>query len=349
MYLPDFLIYSLSLYSIIGAISGEQTLIDLNRDFGISIVKTSDAKVALISDKDGYSLLVSTGHKERWPGITIKNPEKYHDLSGFQYVAMDVKNVGTGNITVNWRIDNPNADGIKNCITNSISVAPNEKKTLKAKLPRKLPDWLAPKMFGMRGFPGGLSKDSAIDLNNIVQFTIFVNEPKTDDAFEISNIRAGGKYTQPEWVSMSESQFFPMIDEYGQFIHKDWLGKTKSAEDLEKHKQDEQADIKANPEPADWDKYGGWKGGPKLRASGYFRAEKFNGKWWLVDPDGYLFWSHGIDCVGDGNGVTPITDREYWFRDLPDKNSPFGKFYGEGSWAPHNYYEGKTYKTVTIG
>jgi hypothetical protein len=349
MYLSDFLIYSLSLYSIIsGVASDEQNLINLNRDFSISIVKTSDAKVALISDKDGYSLLVSTGHKERWPGITIENPEKFHDLSGFQYIAMDVKNVGTGNVTVNWRIDNPNADGIKNCITNNISVAPNEKKTLTAKLPRKLPDWLEPKMFGMRGFPGGLSKDSAIDLNNIVQFLVFVNEPKIDDAFEISNIRAGGKYTQPEWVSISENQFFPMIDEYGQFIHKDWLGKTKSSVDLEKHKQDEQVDIKANPEPDDWDKYGGWKGGPKLTATGYFRAEKFNGKWWLVDPDGYLFWSHGIDCVGDGNGVTPITDREYWFRDLPDKNSPFSKFYGEGSWAPHNYYEGKTYKTYNF-
>ena len=127
MYLSEILIYSLSFYSIIGAISGEQTLIDLNRDFGIGVVKTSDAKVALISDKE-YSLLISTGHKERWPGITMPNPEKYHDLSKFQYVTMDVKNVGTASVTVNWRIDNPNADGVKNCITNSINVAPNKKR-----------------------------------------------------------------------------------------------------------------------------------------------------------------------------------------------------------------------------
>jgi len=350
MFLSNFLIYSIGIYSFILAVSSdEQILIDLNRDFGIGTVRTSDSKVALISDKDGYSLLVSTGHKDRWPGITIKNPEKYQDLSKFQYIAMDIKNVGSQNVTVHWRIDNPNADGVKNCITHNINIAPNEKKTLKVKLPRKLPDWLAPKMFGMRGFPGGLLKDSPLNLNNIVQFVIFVNEPKVDHAFEISNIRAGGIYDPPEWITMDESQFFPMIDEYGQFIHKDWPGKTKSDKDLEKHKQEEQSDLEANPGPDNWDKYGGWKDGPKLRATGYFRAEKFNGKWWLVDPDGYLFWSHGIDCVGDWNGVTPITDREYYFKNLPDKDSPFAQFYGEGSWAPHNYYEGKTYKTYSFG
>jgi len=37
--------------------------------------------------------------------------------------------------------------------------------------------------------------------------------------------------------------------------------------------------------------------GPQLQATGHFRAEKHAGKWWLVDPSGRLFWSHGIDCV----------------------------------------------------
>ena len=76
--------------------------------------------------------------------------------------------------------------------------------------------------------------------------------------------------------------------------------------------------------------------------------EKYEGKWWLVDPDGRLFWSHGIDCVRPSNGVTPITDREYLYADLPDTDSPFAEFYGGGAWAPHNYYEGKTYRTYNF-
>jgi len=59
---------------------------------------------------------------------------------------------------------------------------------------------------------------------------------------------------------------------------------------MEKHKQEEEADLKEHPEPKDRDVYGGWSAGPKLEATGYFRAEKYNGKWWLVDPEGRLFW-----------------------------------------------------------
>ena len=45
-----------------------------------------------------------------------------------------------------------------------------------------------------------------------------------------------------------------------------------------------------------------------------------------------------------GWSTTPITDRQQWFAGLPAKDSPLGKFYGRGNWAPHNYYEGKSYE-----
>ena len=62
-----------------------------------------------------------------------------------------------------------------------------------------------------------------------------------------------------------------------------------------------------------------------------------------------MFWSHGVDCVGFGQGSTPITDREFYFADLPGKDSPLAVFYGKGSWAPHNYYENKgEYRTFNF-
>ena len=146
-----------------------------------------------------------------------------------------------------------------------------------------------------------------------------------------------------------EAKLFPLIDTFGQYRHKDWPGKVHSVEELRQRKEQEALDLTKNPGPADRDQYGGWLSGPKREATGRFRTEKIDGVWWLVDPEGRLFWSHGIDCVGSANAVTPITDREKWFADLPASDSPLAIFYGEGNWAPHNYYEGRgTYKTFNF-
>jgi hypothetical protein len=77
----------------------------------------------------------------------------------------------------------------------------------------------------------------------------------------------------------------------------------------------------------DWDQYGGWAAGPQLAATGRFTTAKHEGKWWLVDPEGRLFWSHGIDCVGFGWGTTQIEGRERWFAELPEEGSPEAQYY----------------------
>ena len=147
---------------------------------------------------------------------------------------------------------------------------------------------------------------------------------------------------------MTEDRFFPLIDEFGQYRHADWPGKTHSPGDLEKQRRAEAADLARHPGPNEWDVYGGWQQGPQLAATGRFRTEKRDGRWWLVDPLGRLFWSHGIDCVDTSWSTTPITDRERWFAALPAKTSPLGTFFGRGHWGPHNYYEGRNYETYSF-
>ena len=46
----------------------------------------------------------------------------------------------------------------------------------------------------------------------------------------------------------------------------------------------------------DYDSYGGWL---KLRGekTGYFHTQRIDGRWWLVTPDGYAFFSKGVDNV----------------------------------------------------
>jgi hypothetical protein len=61
---------------------------------------------------------------------------------------------------------------------------------------------------------------------------------------------------------------FPFVDKFGQYIHTDWPGKTKTVEDILIQRDEEFKDLVENPTPGDWDVYGGWNSGPQLEATG---------------------------------------------------------------------------------
>lgn len=132
---------------------------------------------------------------------------------------------------------------------------------------------------------------------------------------------------------------FPMIDRFGQYRHRQWPGKTQTLDELRRHREAEQKDLKEHPGPQGWDTYGGWLDGPPLKATGFFRVEKSQGRWWIVDPDGSLFWSHGIDCVHATSGATPIADRMHYFEPFPAAGTPEAQFLGRQNWAPKGYYQ----------
>ena len=319
----------------------DQTLITFGERTDVASIDARDAKVRV----RGKGLEVATGRREPWPGITLKAPAGHWDLTAFEHVAADVKNVGPHSVEVSCRVDNPGADGVKNCVTGRIRLEPGEQKTLVVPLTRRMPAELRSKLFGMRGYPGGWVENGGIDPAKINQLLFFVARPTQEHRFEITNVRAAG--SAPAVLPVDDAKLFPLIDAFGQFVHKDWPGKIHSAEDFAAREKAETADLAAHPGPPDWNEYGGWRAGPLLKATGRFRTEKHQGRWWLVDRQGRLFWSHGIDCVRMEN-ITPITDRRHWFADLPAKDSPLAAFYGRGYWAPHGYYKGKSYETFNF-
>lgn len=310
-------------------------IIDFNQNFNIDSVITSDAKATL---SESRTLRIETGHTNQWPGITLKAPAGKWDLSKYEHISIDVFNVEDEKVTVNCRVDNPGADGRKNCVTDSVTLGPKSAGVLVVRFfptPGRLSE--AVELIGMRGAPAYSSK---VDPTNITQLLVYVTKPDIDHVFKIKKIRADGRAE-----TLDVKTFFPFIDEFGQYVHKDWPGKTHSLKEMIANGRAEDKDIAARPGPGDRNKYGGWTAGPKLKATGFFHAEKYKSKWWLVDPRGRLFWSHGIDCVRSAN-ATPITDREHYYQNLPDADSPFAKFYGGGSWAPHGYYKDHSpYKT----
>ena len=310
-------------------------LVDLSRPVEPALFATNDARVEWVQ---GQGLRVTTGQRNQWPGVTFKAPGGRWDLGRFQYVAVSLKNVGAEQVTVSCRVDNPGADGSKNCVTGSLSLEPGGNGVLQVAListPWRLSKPL--ELVGMRGFPTNREK---VDPANITQILLFVARPQKPHTFVVSKIEAGGRVTV-----LDAERFLPFIDEFGQFIHADWPGKIRQLSDFASRRQAEEQELKARPGPADWNQYGGWKAGPQLAVTGFFRAEKYQGKWWLVDPEGRLFWSHGIDCVRM-EAATPITDREKYFQFLPPVDSPLARFYGKGSWAPHGFYQKyASYKT----
>ena len=158
---------------------------------------------------------------------------------------------------------------------------------------------------------------------------------KAGNHFRIADVQLlkGERKKGPDYLNWDAEQFFPFIDKFGQFKHKDWPGKIHSDEELAAAWEAEEQDIAAHPAPASWDQWGGWADGPQREATGRFRTEKIDGKWWLVDPDGHLFWSHGVLRISPGNAVTPLSapglaDRRRFFEELPAKDDPeLGRFY----------------------
>jgi hypothetical protein len=337
-----------SLWAVVeGGQATERVLFDFDKDFDPAKVPASDVKVTAARKETGCALQIASFHHQEWPGITLKAPQGKWDLSAFEWLALDVKNVGSNEATVCCRVDNPGADGIQNCVTGRIALKPGEGGTLKAELKRKPPDALRGKLFGMRGYPGGSEGEKGtIDAKGVTQLLVFVPRPKEDHLFEIDNIRVGGSYVAQPVPSEDTKPFFPFIDTFGQYIHKDWPGKTHSLEDLKKHLDAELKDLAEKPGPADWDQYGGWKDGPTLKAAGFFRVEKHEGKWWLVDPEGKLFWSHGTDCVRE-NDSTPIEERQAWFQDFPGDKPELQEFFSQG-YALHGHYHGRTVKCYSF-
>lgn len=136
----------------------------------------------------------------------------------------------------------------------------------------------------------------------------------------------------PTWRSdgLYDDEFYPFIDIFGQYRHLTWTDKVASVADLASRFAAEQYEI-ARLQPTGVSQYGGWKNGPKLESTGFFRTAKLDGKWWLVDPDGYLFHSTGLTTVSsalrtDASGVpalrTGISNRESFFEPLPAAGEP---------------------------
>ncbi|MCX8064968.1 MAG: beta-galactosidase [Candidatus Hydrogenedentes bacterium] len=293
----------------------------------------------------------------QWPNIYFSAGENVWNWSDYNWLVIKIHNHEREKVRVSVRIDNEGADGISNCVTGGTLLPPKSDTSFAILLPNHsylkfLPEpmdfersevYSKSPLWGMRKSPGNLVEASGdnFTLEKIIAFQIFLSSPIKPIKLTIKQIKLN-KNIVPPTVPL------PFVDKFGQFIHDDWKGKTKSESEMVKQANDElKKAMLLNLESNVFDKYGGWKKGKRLEATGWFRTEQINGFWWLVTPDGYPFLSIGVDCV-DMHNYTFIDGRDGWFEWIPDSNDP--KFKSCFSYAPPNQHwfshiisEGKTF------
>lgn len=150
---------------------------------------------------------------------------------------------------------------------------------------------------GVPKTPGTLipfSFGKGVDITQWSRLGLAVMKLSGDDAtVELSDFRftAGQPdYPVPDGV---------VIDALGQWVAKDWSDKAKSPEELNSYLHAEAAKPVPQRDASRYSQYGGTKA-KQFEATGFFRTKHDGERWWLVDPEGYAFYSIGIDIIGPG-------------------------------------------------
>lgn len=314
----------------------DNTLVLFNFEEGLdqSLVKPQDATFELISNENNSFLQVDNGFTLRETGVKLVSPsDQPWDLNGYYQVKADVSNTGDEIIQVELFVGN-DPDGLKRWYCSDyIDLKPGESGTITVDL--SWTNWVfKPQLdiVGMRGIPGVLKTDISA-IQEMVFCSRYATQP---NQFTIDNVRAVGKLEERK-----PDNFFPFVDEYGQYIHKDWEGKIHSEAELKTAAEKELDFLTENNGPKNIGKFGGWINGPKLKATGFFRTEKVANKWWIVDPEGYIFWTAGLNCIASTSVFTGISHRENYFKSLPKEDGELDQFYGEGRHASHGFYKDK--------
>lgn len=291
---------------------------------------------------EGKDLVLRTDTAEWDSGVKV-NPvkgEKYLDLSKGKVLAVDVENLSKTNqmrLTMHISSGSRKEKNFREAYT-GIGLNPGEKRTMRMYLPHKA-------IFEVGKDARNLKNPLDTDKINAIEFKMIwpYEAGKKDLAYcRLSNLRLEG---EPEAAKkIPADKYMPFIDAYGQYKHGEWAEKIHSDEDLKKNHEKELAELEKTSVPAEWDRFGGWKNGPKLKATGYFRVSKYQGKWWLVDPEGRLFWSTGIDVLRTHTDATQGRKHPQWFSQpvpedgtLPFTHWNLQKKYGKEDYADDFY------------
>jgi len=262
--------------------------------------------------KGGFRLVLVPAQGDVW------------NMESVSVLGLMFKNTGRSEMILDMMLGNVGATDWSNSSLGRTIVKAGEELPLAVVLCRaRTKEMVDNSYLRMSGRPNGhRSHWHTIDPSKVKDLVIKCNQ-KGDHSFELAQMFPMQK------MNNALKDKFPFIDKYGQYIHKEWPDKVHSDKDILKSIANEKKLEQELGESTGFSKYEGFKDGPKFEATGFFRTEKYKGSWWFIDPEGYLFWSYGVDTVGiDFAGQTPLERDPSVFQGLPAKDdNQFGQFY----------------------
>ncbi|MBC8998156.1 beta-galactosidase [Pseudomonas sp. N40(2020)] len=171
------------------------------------------------------------------------------------------------------------------------------------------------------------SSTGEIDRSQVVSVSLSMEQPKVAQSLLLE------RFGVQDGEAVTQAVYGNLVDAYGQSTRSKWPEKIASDEQLKSAAAKDQQQLKtwlAEREKSSLDKFGGWSKGPAFKASGFFRTEKRDGRWYLVTPEGHPFYSLGVNTVTPDVNQTYVAGREWMFESLPKPDEPLASHFGEG-------------------
>lgn len=289
-------------------------------------------------------LRAEKGDPNVWPAVYFTFPEA-HDLSKAGAIRVTVTNATDRAIRIGIKVKGKTVQG--QLPEGGMTLQPRGERTKDLRLFAE--SWAFDKPHGLKGLKRNphVGGGSSYSLDRVGAISVYLPAGTSSGEVGVSLVEAlPGDGKGNRLTVLKADSFCPWIDEFGQANYAEWPDKVHSREEFLSRAAAEASELAAKPCGIPGaDRFGGWSEGPQLKATGWFRTEKVNGKWWLVDPDGHLFISHGVNC-GWELAPTGISGREAYFEKLPPKEGEtkdfwhyykkpvFRNFYGDPKNAP---------------
>jgi len=275
---------------------------------------------ATIESKEGQRLRVVFASEDR-PAITFKPKGGAWDWSQKSRLVIPVENPSDQALTLQLRVEDP-----KRWLTGQAAIAPRSSGNLAISISAPPPvsmGMIAGPSLAPAGLdPGTLpvtATEGSIDAAAVTLVRLGMLRPSSPRPLPVGPLR----------VEPDCSSYDGIVDGFGQFLPGDWPEKVSSLEMLRAKGAEEERALA--PWLADLprrDRFGGLLDTGGFRATGFFRTEQRNGRWWLVTPEGNAFFSIGMDVTAPA-GETYVDGREFMFRDLPAPNGELAAHWSE--------------------
>jgi hypothetical protein len=253
----------------------------------------------------------------------IPEEGKEWDLTGHRLAGLRITNQDGGIVTIRGKLQNNNSTGWSHHAVGFCVAPSGEEATLGFPFPVPEDRYEGPEVF----------KDQLGKANgHRLHWRVFHPDDVRSLALELRsstgkvNVLLGDFFAS--WPASAELDAklnaMPYLDTMGQVRAVNWPGKAVSIDEAKAALQAEYEAASRNVDRRRTSTYGGWIKGATQKATGRFRTEKVDGKWWLIDPEGQLFFSVGA-CMASNKSETLVHPKRRdsgYFAFIPDKEDP---------------------------